>query len=495
MNKKGTVFAVYKRKYSLTAVIWILILSGGVAENLAAESELREKISAIVKAEAKYDLFSGTVLVAKDGEVVYSGAFGEANKETGDPITLTTRFNISSVQKTFIATLIMQLYQEGLIDLDDPLTKYYPECPWESADQIRLRYLLNHTSGLADYRDNEEYQQNCDNYTSIDDVLPLVWKYPPAFTPGERFEYSNAGVLLLKGIIEKVTRKKLARAVEERIWKPLGMKNTTFHVSGDSLVFKARAYALAVDGESYEPVLEEPSAYAGGGIYTTVGDLLKFDQALYTDKLLSENNRNLMFTPVEASPNYAYGWIVVEFGGTTVIYHSGGSGGFNSEFRRYPERGYTVIVLSNYQGSAFDLTNKIDCMLLGLPYKLATEADLHFKRGMHLQAQGLYDKALQSFEENISGSAPHMASLYQAARTRILGEFDQERAIDLLDRYISLADESTRPSIAAAWWRKGVAYEQMGEIDMAITSHEKCLELDQGFPDAQAALVRLRESK
>lgn len=495
MSKLDEVMMVFQSRSFIAIMISVLILAGGLTENVSASNELHDKISAIVKAETQYDLFSGTVLAAQDGQVIYSGAFGDANKETGDPITRETRFNISSVQKTFIATLIMQLYQEGLIDLDDPLTKYFPGCPWESAEQIRLRYLLNHTSGLADYRDNEEYQQNCDNYTSIDDILPLVWKYPPAFTPGERFEYSNAGVLLLKGIIEKVTGKKLATAVKERIWDPLGMKNTTFYVGGDSLVRRANAYTLATGGESYERVLGEPSAYAGGGIYTTVGDLFKFDQALYGDILLGEENRTLMFTPVEASPNYAYGWIVVEFGGTAVIYHSGGSGGFNSEFRRYPEKGYTVIVLSNYQGAAFELANKIDCMLLELPYELATEMDLHFKRGMHFQEQKSYALATEEFQKNLLSDSPHMASLYQAARTRILGEFEQEKAIDLLDQYISLADESTRPSIAAAWWRKGVAYEQMGDTKRAIVCHEKCLELDQGFSDAQAALERLRESK
>lgn len=187
---------------SVCALLAMVVLAS--VPNTALSETTRDSIvSEIVEAEVGYDLFSGTVLVAKDGRVIYSGAFGDANKETGDRIMLDTRFNISSVQKIFIATLIMQLHQEGLMSLDDPLTKYFPQCPWESAEQIRLRYLLNHTSGLADYRDNEEYQKNCDNYTCINDVLPLVWKYPPAFTPGERFEYSNAGVLLLKGIIER----------------------------------------------------------------------------------------------------------------------------------------------------------------------------------------------------------------------------------------------------------------------------------------------------
>jgi tetratricopeptide (TPR) repeat protein len=150
------------------------------------------------------------------------------------------------------------------------------------------------------------------------------------------------------------------------------------------------------------------------------------------------------------------------------------------------------MVLSNYQGAAFDLANKIDCMLLGLPYDIATDVDLHFKRAMHFQSQAIYTKAIESFEKNVMGETPHMPSLYQAARTRILGEFEQEKAIDLFDRYISFADESTRPSIAAAWWRKGVAYEQLGEFDKAIECHEKCLELDEGFEDAKEALERLR---
>jgi CubicO group peptidase (beta-lactamase class C family) len=476
-------------------LISTLLVIGGLTGDILGSDQLSDKIAEIVEAEAEYDLYSGTVLVAKDGIIIYSGAFGEANKEYHIPNVLETKFNISSVQKTFIATLIMQLYQEGVIDLDDPLTKYYPECPWNTAGQIRIKHLLNHTSGLADYRDNEEYQSHSESYTCIEDVLPLVWKYEPAFTPGGRFSYSNAGVLLLKGMIEKTTGKKLKQVMEERIWQPLGMDNTTFYVGGDSLNHRASAYRLAADGESYERVLGEPSAYAGGGIYTTVLDLLKFDQALYGEELMNEANKKTMFTPVEASPNYAYGWIVVEFGGTTVVYHNGGSGGFNSEFRRYPERGYTLIVLSNYQGTASELANKIDCMLLDLPYSVATEADLHYKRGMHFQDRKLYTRAIESFEKNLGNEFSHMPSLYQAARTRILGEFDQETAINLLDQYISLADESTRPSIAAAWWRKGVLYEQLGKTEKAITCHEKCLEHDEGWAEAKEALERLRQNK
>jgi len=460
---------------------WSSVIRTGVAVLFAtattSHATTHERIAEIVNAETHYDLFSGTVLVAKDGKIVYAEGFGEANKEYHIPIVLETRFNISSIQKTFIATVIMQLY--------------YPECPYPTANEIQIKHLLNHTSGLGDYRDNDEYQTNADRYTCIDDVLPHVFGQEPAFAPGERPRYSNAGVLLLKGIIEKTTGMKLAEAVAQRIFEPLGMSSTSFFVGGNLLPHRATAYQLAADGTSYTRVLGEPSAYPGGGIYTTVLDMLKFDQALYTEELLSEATKTIMFTPEEANPNYANGWQVVEFGGTTVIYHGGASGGFNSSFRRYPEKGYTIVVLANYEDAAFELANKIDCMLLGLPYSLATEQDRDFRRAMTLQAYESYAEAIKVFANNCEGDSPHLPSLYQAARSRLLGEFEQEKAIEVLDRYIGLADESTSPSIAAAWWRKGVAYEQLGDVDTAIACHRKSLELDEGFELAQEALARL----
>jgi tetratricopeptide (TPR) repeat protein len=123
---------------------------------------------------------------------------------------------------------------------------------------------------------------------------------------------------------------------------------------------------------------------------------------------------------------------------------------------------------------------------------VATEADRLFKRGIHLQARESWTAAVELFQKNISEGNPHLPSLYQAARTRILGELDQMTAIKLLDRYIGVADESTRPSIAAAWWRKGVAYEQLGELAEAISCYEKSLELDRGLEFASQALERLR---
>jgi CubicO group peptidase (beta-lactamase class C family) len=459
------------------------------------QESIPEKIDKIITAEAKHDLFSGAVLVAREGEIIYAKGVGEANKEYHIENGLDTQFNISSVQKSFIATVIMQLYQEGTIDLEDPLTKYFPDCPYGTADQILIKHLLNHTSGLGEYRDSEEYQKHSDSYTCIDDVLPFVYKKEPAFLPGERFRYSNAGVLFLKAIIEKVEGKSFKEVLEERIFHPLDMNHTTLLRGGELLPHRATAYMLADDGETYLRILSEPSAYAGGGIYTTVRDLLKFDQALNGDMLLNARNKKIMFTPIEPSPNYAYGWIVDRSGGTSVVFHSGSSGGFNSEFRRYPENGYTLIVLSNYAGAASELADRIERMLLDLPYSMATEIDLFYRRGMLFQMRDKHRKAIGFFEKNTDKAEPHLPSLYQSARSRILGEFDQEKAIEILDVYIKHADESTQPSIAAAWWRKGIAYEQLGVVKKAIESHKKSLELDPGFDLPIEALKRIEGKK
>jgi CubicO group peptidase (beta-lactamase class C family) len=472
-------------------LLTIIYVSEPLAISMSGERNLSQQIDDITKAEAKYDLFSGAVLVAKNGEIVYGKGYGYANKEYQIPNTMESQFNISSIQKTFIATVVMQLYEEGKIDIEEPLKNYFPDCPYEKADQIQIKHLLNHTSGLGDYRRNEEYQANSENYTCIDDVLPLVYKQELAFDPGEGFRYSNAGVLYLKAIIEKIEKMKFAQVLDRRIFDPLEMDHSVLFREGDLLPHRATAYALRNDGETYRRILGEPSAYAGGGIYTNVLDLLKFDQALYGEELLNEKNKKIMFTPVEPSPNYAYGWEITRGGETTVIYHGGGSGGFSSTFRRYPEMGYTLVVLSNYIGAAFDLADKIENLLLGQSYSIATEADMFYRRAMHFQAQKDYLKAIDILQQNVEQRTPHLPSVYQSARSRILGEFEQEKAIELLDTYIAHANDETQPSIAAAWWRKGVACEQLGRTMLAIECYRTSLKLDPRFEYAQQALIRL----
>jgi CubicO group peptidase (beta-lactamase class C family) len=463
-------------------IIAIFLTIFAFSEDSPDESVVR-KIDNIVQGEKQYDLFSGTVLIAHNGHILYAKGIGEACKDYQIPNRIETRFNIGSIQKCFIATVIMQLYQEGKISLTDPLSKYFPDCPYNSSNQIQIRHLLNHTSGLGNYRKHKDYPSQSENFRTIEDVLPIVYQDRPVSEPGEKFRYSNTGMLFLKSIIQKVTCKKFEQVLEERIFSPLGMDQTVLFIGGDILPNRATGHTFSEDGQSYRRVLEEPSAYAGGGIYTTVLDLLKFDQALYGEQLLNEGNKKIMFTPVEPSKYYAYGWIVVPFGGTKVIYHGGSSGGFNAEFRRYPEKKYSIFVLSNYEEAAFELANKIDSMLLGMPYAIATEVENYYRRGRSLHRRKkdleisyqllLKALALKPVEAGTGRIWKSIEREINAIGFGYLGKKAYQKAIDIFK-----TNARHFPDSFNVFESLGDAYEKKGQRKLAIRHYQKALKVN-----------------
>jgi CubicO group peptidase (beta-lactamase class C family) len=482
-------------KFTLTALLLLLISLAG-AKFADEDKALAEKIDAIVKADVKYDLFSGTVLVAHEGKVIYSAAIGYADKDHLTKNTLDTKFNIGSIGKCYTATLIMQLVQQGKIKLKDTLGMYLPDFPHPEKDKIQIQHLLNHSSGLANYMEHKDYQCKMHSMRKISDALPLIYDQELLFQPGERFSYSNSGMVVLGAIIEKVTGMQYKDYLRQQILEPLGMSDTAIVYADEVVLNRATGYRqLPEKGKYSVEVFGEPPAFSDGGLYSTVGDMLKFDQALYGEKLLSEKYKQIMFTPVGPSPTYAFGWGSYDRDGTRMIGHSGGCPGFNAIFNRYPEKGYTLIVLSNYDGGAGPLAATIDAALLDQPYELATEYDFNFRMGYSLEGEEDYRRAVEVFAKNLTGEKPHLPSLYQSARARILGQFDQEKAIAELDKYIQLADEKTEPSIAAAWWRKGIAYEQLQQVDKAIECYKKSLELEPDFEQAKESLEKLENKK
>jgi CubicO group peptidase (beta-lactamase class C family) len=341
---------------------------------------------------------------------------------------------------------------------------------------------------------HDDYLARSRELRHIKDVLPLVYSQEPLSTPGERFRYSNSGMILLGAIIEKITGMEYKDYLRQQILDPLGMKDSGIFYAEDLVPNRATGYNnIYTSGYTVETLREMP-AFSDGGLYTTVLDLLKFDQALLGETLLTAEYKEVMYTPIGPSRQYAYGWFVTPYGGTTVIYHGGGLPGFNAEFRRYPEMGYTIIVLSNYYEGAFELTNTIEAAILGLPYELASDFTSNYRRGMYYQ-QSDPERALEYFDKNLSGPDHHLRSLYQSARTKLLSEFDQEAAVRQLDEYISRAGESANPSLAAAWWRKGIAYEQLNERNRAKDCYEESLRLDPEFELARESLNQLGESR
>ena len=488
-----------KKSKSLLKVLLMFILGFClVIFNVHAQDSVYSKIEKIVMAEAKHELFSGTVLVAKNGKVVYEKAVGFTDNGQRIPNTPNTRYNISSIKKSFTAVLVMQLIQENKLNLEDPLTKYFPDCPFKTADEIKISNLLNHTSGLGDYREHPRYQKESKKYKKMSDALPLVYKLEPEFMPGKQFNYSNTGYLLLDIIIEKVEKKGLEEVLDLRIYDPLGIKKLEQLKAKRQTFEQAFGHFLSPKSKKFVKTNVGPAKYSKRkGMGFTAKDLLKFDQALYSEELLSDEIKEIMFTPVEPSPFYGYGWIVVPFGGTTVIYHNGGSGGFSSEFRRYPEKGYTIVVLSNYDVVAHALTNKIDAMILDQPYTITTEGESFCRKAKMFRSQGDLSEANELYKAAVALSDGSIIDISYAKDLEnginslaydYLNDKNILKAIDLFQMNCKIF-----PTSANTYDSLAEAYMKSGQTDLAISNYEKVLQLDPNNEIAKENLKMLKE--
>ena len=461
---------------------------------LAGDREVQaQAVEALVKRHAELDMFSGTVIVADHDKIVYANAFGQANKDHRVPNRLDTSYNIGSIGKTFTAVAIMQLVEAGKLRLDDRLSQYLPDFPFPEKHTITIQQLLNHSSGLGDYMEHADYKRAMPDIRTISDILPLVYAQKPLFAPGERFGYSNSGMVVLGAIIEKASGMSYPGYLQRHVFGPAGMNDSHLAQEDDVLANRSIGYTIKPDGGYRANVREIMAASADGGLHTTAPDLLRFDQALNGNALLRADSRQQMLTPVGPVPFYASGWFTKRVDGHLAVGHGGGAPGINAEFRRYPDDGYAVIVLSNYDRGATPLADEIEKSLFGLPYRLPTRIDADYARAEQFIEQGHATAALSILDRLASAEQPHLPSLYAGAKLRIGGkvEVEVEQAVTALTRYIELAGSDAQPSRAAAWWRKGNAHELLGKTAEARTSYEESLRLDPGDEDVRQSLEKL----
>ncbi|MCB0124853.1 MAG: beta-lactamase family protein, partial [Caldilineaceae bacterium] len=322
---------------------------------------LEEQIDVYVQNLVAADRFSGVVLVAKDGAPIFEKAYGLANQEAQIPNQMDTRFGYASVGKMFTAVAVVQLAEAGKLNYTDPMGRYLPDYPAAVANQVTIDQLLTHRSGIPDFF--EEWTRFQAVQTSTDpqrDYLSLFMNKPLHFKPGERFEYSNSNYILLGAIIEQVSGLSYAAYLQTHIFDPAGMTATTLSAAGIDEQLLAQNYTefdenlQPVDGpRQLATVFQGAVGSAAGGGYTTVGDLLKFDQALRTHKLLSPEGTEVLLTDrvdyERPGYRYAYGFIVREQAGEAFVGHSGGSHGVDAQFEMDRTHGYTVIILANYE--------------------------------------------------------------------------------------------------------------------------------------------------
>jgi CubicO group peptidase (beta-lactamase class C family) len=292
--------------------------------------------------------FSGSVLIAGKGEVLVSKGYGMADREHSVANTPQTRFRLASVTKQFTAMAILQLQEQGKLGVQDRACIYIASCPATWKD-ITIHQLLNHTSGIPDlFDDSVGYDQA--KYYSPDQIIGLVRDQPLLFKPGTESHYSTIGYILLGLVIEKASGEPYEMFLRDHIFQPVGMTNTGLAQEGVAVPNLAVGY----DGISPVLLFDPATLFAGGSLYSTVGDLYLWDQALATEKLASKKSLGAIFTPSAPLPlpfpglsGYGYGWAIGTIANHSVILHGGHMPGVSTINGFFPDDRVTIIILSN----------------------------------------------------------------------------------------------------------------------------------------------------
>jgi CubicO group peptidase (beta-lactamase class C family) len=332
----------YFRPISLRYALVVLLFLVAPAIGQDAASKLEEYLNTVTKDR----LFSGAVLVAQNGKILLSKGYGMANIELDVPNTAQTRFRLGSITKQFTAASILLLQEQGKLSVSDSICKYIADCPaaWQP---VTVHHLLNHSGGVPNFTSFPDYQKTMMIPSPIESLIARFKDRPLAFAPGEKMSYSNSGYILLGAVIEKVSGQSYADFLRARILDPLKM-NATGYDRSDTII-KGRAAGYSDKGAHWvnAPHIDMSIPHAAGAMYSTVEDLYLWDQALYTDKLLSAKLKESMFTP--GLNNYGYGFGITTPNNRKLISHGGGINGFATYIARYPDDRVTVIVLSNLE--------------------------------------------------------------------------------------------------------------------------------------------------
>ena len=340
-----------------------------------------EEIDKLLNMYHEYDQFNGSVLVAEEGEVIYKKGIGMANMEWEIENATNTKHRLGSITKQFTAMLILQLADEGKLDLQAPISDYLPDYPNAHEPQITTHHLLTHTSGIPNYTSFDGFMKDLsrDPFTPVDFIKKFEDR-ELEFAPGERWNYSNSGYFLLGVIIEKISGKSYEVMLDEKIFKPLNMNDTGYDHHGEILKNRATGYQKEANEFVNSSYIDMTIPYAAGSMYSTVEDLYIWDQALYTNKLLSKEYMELYFKPqmkAYGSYDYAYGWTVGNdaIGNSKdsiyTIGHGGGINGFNTIISRSPSDKSVVLLLNNTGGAPLNqMTQSIRGILKGKTYDL-----------------------------------------------------------------------------------------------------------------------------
>lgn len=444
----------------------------------------------------------GVVLVADHGKVVYQGAFGLASREWKIPNTPDTAFRIASLTKQFTATLVMQLVEQGKLKLDDTIGKFVPDLRPGIGNTVTIHQLLNHTSGIVDYANFPGFWENRLGAKVSRAEFMEIMNRELEFAPGSAGKYNSSGYYLLGYVIEKLTGKAYQQALDDMILTPLRMARSGYESPERVVERKATGYLKSPGGE-YESAapMHMANGYSAGGMYSTVGDLMRWDRALYGTTLLSAPTKQRMFTPyakddVRRDLGFGYGWLVgtrkIGTRDVAVHEHGGNTNGFRSLITRFPDDQRLVVILLNDGGGTitpaiYQMAESVTRVLYDLP-TLPPQRSLADRLAQTITKQGV-GAAVEQFQQQRktfpAATGPNELNLlgYHYLTKNRLAE-----AVEVFKLNVALF-----PADGNGYDSLGEAYMVQGDTARAIQNYRRAVELDSTNSNAVEMLRKLEQ--
>jgi len=474
--------------------LWLLLFVLALPTFAKDSKHFTQKIEATVADFEIEKRFSGAILVAEGDQVIYKKGVAKANHTFGIGNQTDTAFLVGSISKQFTSMIILQLVQEGKMELNAPIGTWFPEFPPYKKEKITVHHLLSHSSGLPHYRGLAEIGIDLETYDRVNRPLEeyakaignmnLLWE------PGTRYQYSSQGYILLGIIAQKVTNKSFDQLIQERISKPLGLKNTGFAYNERIVPGLANAYHYGIQ-QSDEGLLsmgyanaeyrDQTNTFCTGGVHSTVEDLFLWSRALWTNQLLGQELREKMFT-VQAKP-YGYGWFISNPSAwglgedDSVINHGGATTGYRAQIAMLNRGAFTIIVLGNTSNSrSTALAQSISQVLNGKEPRpaniLGTAVTWRFVSHGKEEAFALFEKSKESNRYLKNDYA------FYANADRLLSFGKPDMALNIAEMGLRLYPNS------------GALYLNLGDIAVAKGLHkdamahfQKAYDLALEFPD------------
>jgi len=469
----------------------LLILAAGLT---GFTQPKKERLAAMMKTYHDYNMFDGAVLVAEKGKIVYTGAYGLANREWNIPNRTDTKFMIGSVSKPLTAVLMLIQVQKGLIRLDGTLADYLPEYKNKPAANVTIRQLLNHTSGIPNYDIIKDFFPRISRQNfSREGYMKIFIDSALAFAPGTRYAYSSWGYFTLGYIMERVTQKSYAQLMKDDIFTPLKMNNSGSYYHTQIVPNRATGYDYSFGGYTSSDFRDQSNTMGTGDIYSTVEDLFKFHMALADNTLLDKELTTGMFTPGIKPADYGYGWFNKPFKYTATdsvasSFHLGMTEGFISFLRRAgADKSLVVILCNSSPTDFFGITSNLYKILYNVPVSL--KQPVHKKMETYIQQLGA-EKAVAEYKKMKLDTAHYyvdwISMNFLAEQLLTLKRYDDARVIgeNNVDGF---------PDKDLVLVTMGNIYAALSRKQDAIDMYKKALAITPGYEEARNRLKELEK--